>query len=574
MTRLRQTAQLALLFSLFLSSTTVTALEVTPGSDCATYCLDDTDGSGLDPDDSNTNTTDIVCHDQDFSTKARGIKFKNCQECLAKSEHVNGTESDTFWFLYNLRYSISTCLFGNPAQVEKPVNSPCIIDYACLPLEEAITIDFNSTEEKGTWDYCDKKKDQFTQWKLNSCVSCLKASTDQSYLANFVVALGAGCDQRPENGSIVGLTDTVFTTSDINGTEPAEDIRSRPAGASSSTLTTGAIVGIAVGAGLLLFGGLGLFCIYWRKQKKYEATEKRGGDFFGAPGNGDGKDGGGGTYTPDPFLPPEGMQMTSSLRHLSGDGSGYYAPGHAKGVSVSSAEYYDKTDGDGQHTNYNFDPRSTNRGPNGALPSHPAYIPRAASRHTPESSRNTPTPPVDTQLPSTFNTNNIPPPPATQPSSLNPSRGAESYAMHRYTASTSSQRGSSSTRSTPKSSPHPPPPPPPPGKKTLVPSLILPSISRVRSPKKYSPPMVNRSATPASMDPDRIVDDPIDRPGTSHGVHISQPVMANEGRFHDRPLQGGQILSKNGPSAAEMHPRNKEWNEVPMKSGKSALYGY
>jgi hypothetical protein len=57
-------------------------------------------------------------------------------------------------------------------------------------------------------------------------------------------------------------------------------------------------------------------------------------------------------------------------------------------------------------------------------------------------------------------------------------------------------------------------------------------------------------------------------------MHISQPVMANEGRFQDRPLQGGQVLSTEAPAAVDRHVRNAEWNEVPMKSGKSALYGY
>lgn len=99
MTRLRQSASLALLLSLFLTQHSASALEVSPGSDCAAYCLDDSDGNSFDADDSNTNTTDIVCHDQDYSTKSRGIKFKNCQECLQKSEHVNGTESDVHWYM-------------------------------------------------------------------------------------------------------------------------------------------------------------------------------------------------------------------------------------------------------------------------------------------------------------------------------------------------------------------------------------------------------------------------------------------------------------------------------------------
>ncbi|KAK0383357.1 hypothetical protein NLU13_9270 [Sarocladium strictum] len=572
MTRSRRSASLALLVSLLLAPAAVRALQFTPGSECAAYCLDGSDGNSFTAKDSNTNTTDIVCHDTDYSTKSRGIKFKNCEECLSKSDHVNGTESDTYWFLYNLRYSLSTCLFGNPREVQDPVNSPCIIDYACLPLEDSLTVGFNSTadDDQGTWAYCDKNKDQFTTAKLQSCVSCLKASTDQSYLANFVVALGAGCDQRPSNGSVVGLTDTVFTTKDINGTAPEEDILARPAGAGSSTLTTGAIVGIAVGAGLLLLSGLGLFCIYWRRQKKYEATEKKGGDFFSSAAGANGSDraASGGTYTPDPFLPPEGMQMTSSLRHMSGEGGSFGAPPHTKGMSVSSAEYYDQTEIEAQHTNYNFDPRSTNRGPNGALPSHPAYIPRAASRHGLEA-RSTPPPPPPPSNSNPPSIHNVPPPPA---ATRNTALAGESYAMHRYTASASSQHGSSSTRSTPKSSPNPPPPPPPPpSQKNKVPALTLPSIGRVCGPKKYSPPLVNRSGTPASMERDRD-DVPAERPGTA--MHISQPVMTTQDRFQDRPLQGGPVISTQPPPPPERQPRDAQWNEVPMKSGKSALYGY
>lgn len=339
------------------------------------------------------------------------------------------------------------------------------------------------------------------------------------------------------------MSDTVFTTSTINGTTD-EDIRDRPAGASSSTLTTGAIVGIAVGAGLLLFGGLALFCVYWRRQKKYEATEKKGGDFF--PGDH-------GTYTPDPFLPPQANQMTSSLRHMSSESGAGAAGGHSKGPSVMSAEYYDKGDMEMQHANYNFDPRSTNRGPNGALPSHPAYIPRAVSRH-PESKAVGADRIAVQAVPA--------PPPAATHHHQSKSLDAQSYSLHKYTPSTSSLR---STPNQP--SPNPPiPPPPPPSRKPKVPSLVLPSVRRVRGPKKYSPPLVARSETPASLE-----QDPERAPA---GINISQPVMGNDIRFQDMPLQGGQVLAREGVPVAKRPAGREQWDGVPMKSGKSALYGY
>lgn len=83
----------------------------------------------------------------------------------------------------NLKYTVSSCLFGKPSKVDNPINSPCIIDYACEPIGNAIAKGLNSSTEK-TWEYCDETKDQFTQTKLDSCVRCLKTTADQTYLAN------------------------------------------------------------------------------------------------------------------------------------------------------------------------------------------------------------------------------------------------------------------------------------------------------------------------------------------------------------------------------------------------------
>lgn len=77
----------------------VLALQVTPGSSCAAICLDDVDGNPLDPASSSTNTTDIKCMDESFDNTEVGMKYKTCLDCLRKSEKVNGTESDSAWFL-------------------------------------------------------------------------------------------------------------------------------------------------------------------------------------------------------------------------------------------------------------------------------------------------------------------------------------------------------------------------------------------------------------------------------------------------------------------------------------------
>lgn len=94
MARLR----LAFLFWAVLVKCTA-ALEVTPGSSCASFCLDDGEGDSLDPFSSSTKATDISCRDDQYSTDEAGIKFRNCIECLAKSERVDGEESDLHWYL-------------------------------------------------------------------------------------------------------------------------------------------------------------------------------------------------------------------------------------------------------------------------------------------------------------------------------------------------------------------------------------------------------------------------------------------------------------------------------------------
>lgn len=86
-----------LLATLLSTSSSVHGLLFTPGSNCQTYC---SDGDGSDA--ARTNTSDIVCEDEDFSNSGKGIKFKNCLSCLQKSRAVSGDDSDAHAFLCKL----------------------------------------------------------------------------------------------------------------------------------------------------------------------------------------------------------------------------------------------------------------------------------------------------------------------------------------------------------------------------------------------------------------------------------------------------------------------------------------
>lgn len=89
------------LFALSLACS-ISALQVTPGSPCASQCLDTPSGDSLDRAASNSNTSDVACSDIDFFSSSAGSNFKTCVNCLQTSRKVEGDESDSAWFLCKL----------------------------------------------------------------------------------------------------------------------------------------------------------------------------------------------------------------------------------------------------------------------------------------------------------------------------------------------------------------------------------------------------------------------------------------------------------------------------------------
>jgi hypothetical protein len=75
------------------------ALQVTPGSPCSSFCIDEANLDETDPDSSNTTPDDISCSDEDYGTEEHGQKFQRCLTCLQDSDFAEGHESDQQWFL-------------------------------------------------------------------------------------------------------------------------------------------------------------------------------------------------------------------------------------------------------------------------------------------------------------------------------------------------------------------------------------------------------------------------------------------------------------------------------------------
>ena len=75
------------------------ALQVTPNSPCASFCIDSNDLDYSDPNSSNTHGSDITCGDKNYANRPVGQKFERCMTCLQTSSFAQGSENDQQLFL-------------------------------------------------------------------------------------------------------------------------------------------------------------------------------------------------------------------------------------------------------------------------------------------------------------------------------------------------------------------------------------------------------------------------------------------------------------------------------------------
>ncbi|KAI1087551.1 hypothetical protein F5B19DRAFT_64134 [Rostrohypoxylon terebratum] len=510
----------------------VVALQVSSGSSCASVCLDDPANQNV----PSTNSSDIVCNDQDYSTTTAGIRFKNCVECLQESHATSDEGNDISWYLYNLRYSVDVCIYGFP-NVTKTISSPCDIDYACRPLKQALETG-NLNPNNGTQlDYCTADGGAFNGSQLQDCVQCFRSSSNQFYMSNFLTALQAGCEQRPQAGNLIGLSGSLFTRFQVNITAAPQNQTTTSNDTTTTTMTTGAIVGIVIGASLLFLGGTGLFWIYHRKQKY----------LYGSP------------------LDSQNGRKSISPP-LVGNYANYFGNTH-KSTSTdwpmppqqsysNNADYYnrmEKVAQGNQKPNYTYNPNQL------GLPTHPAYLPRVASRTGTRNDTPSPPPPIKSNKPDTFAINSYlnaaPPINRTLPATYVPSAAAiandkdapalpTQYQTHAYPypppQSQTPYLAPPVATTLPNHGPPtypilsgtvPPPPPPPPAQR--APRLSLPS--KARKPTKYIPPQITvdqpaEDITPLhSRDHNRHDDFDDDRDEVlSIGLDISDPATRRE----------------------------------------------
>ncbi|TPX09675.1 uncharacterized protein E0L32_009148 [Thyridium curvatum] len=553
------------IFLLFLFAP-VHALRVTPGSSCASVCLDQNDGDDPDPKNSTTRPSDIVCKDVEYYSTHAGVKFRKCMDCLQKSPRVDGEVNDIAWFLSkdNVRYAVNVCLFGFP-NATQGTSSPCNMDLTCRPLQTPLKAGISEPSRSTEFQYCGADHALYGGNTISSCEQCLQMGNEKTYLSNFITALHAGCQQQPVPGTLLGLSGSLFSNDPVNITAPP--VAEPPLGPSDkgTGMTVGAVVGIAVGAALVFLGGVALFIVHWRRQRrssKYEDIDH------------------GSHY------PPKSNRSSSSATHRGGEPYpmsdyksqiGVYEstmdPPVYKGITShrsnqpsqqhdfsNNGEYYDQVDRDYQARQRPTGAVTAASAPTfgqtrdgTSLPTHPAYVPRAIT--------------------SSSRIGSSQPPIASPP----PAHKAERSKSHAVQAYLDSLDQAGSTNVPPPPAQVPPvsqsgfnfgvPPPPPPPRREKVPSLALPSVPRMKVPKKYNPPRIQiQEASPVTGPRD----------------NISLPIpRVDEDRFRQGRGRSSS-RERDGPSNSSQDrivqhffrvDESKGTREMPIQSGKSQLYG-
>ncbi|ROT39210.1 hypothetical protein SODALDRAFT_332634 [Sodiomyces alkalinus F11] len=546
-------------FSLLSLLTTASTLYVNPGSDCAALCLGGTNENAGSTE-SSIGRSDIVCRDNEYNSEAEGIRYRNCVECLRESRDVHGDDSDLQWMLYNMRFALDTCLWNN----DTAIHSPCMINFACEPLAEAVGTGLSTPGEQH-FDYCTADGNVFSSNSHWSCVSCLQNSAIQTYyLSNFLQVLKAGCEQEPELGGLIELGDGEIFAQELLNTTITNTTLPGEGGAGSDTMTTGTIVGIAVGGGLFLLGAIALIVVYCRRRKKRQADDA----------------------DPDQTPPPDRSNESSFAATKHSPRGDFSDPKNSPSIRsseyelkeaqryASHADFYEKMEesGSGNQRNaahYNFDPRRHQHGPGSALPSHPAYNPRFMTRDPAKSS-------------------------PLRPKNHQKSYAPDSYAMQMYlhaaedhlaatgsrsqtptgraspqgstggaSAEVSSTRdqGSAAAAALPEGIPPPPPGPPPSDNANNTSrtssSGLLPSIPRIRLPKTQE-----ATATHNTRQEDG-------EQGNSGALNISEPMSQHETRFPDRPIGGAPALS----TRTELSFNRVDKGDMdPPNTGRSMIY--
>ncbi|KAG9246246.1 hypothetical protein BJ878DRAFT_417407 [Calycina marina] len=248
------------------------ALQILSSSPCAVQC-----GNVL----GSTSGNELTCFDDSYSSSA-GVVFESCMNCLLASKWdspANASQTqdtDLRWLLYNLRYTMSWCLFGFPNNTDIGT-SPCQTSTACGDSSSSgsaqAAVEFDSlSPNASTYSYCAL----MPEVKVTDCHNCLAAQTQQFFLTNMLTVLDAACQQQPTPGNLLAIEGSIFSKIAVNITDPATLDSSTTAGKQGG-LSLEAKVAVAVSAILvfLLISGCCVVAVGKRRRRRALAEHQQ-----------------------------------------------------------------------------------------------------------------------------------------------------------------------------------------------------------------------------------------------------------------------------------------------------------
>ncbi|KAL8348818.1 hypothetical protein RB601_002240 [Gaeumannomyces tritici] len=266
--------RLAILIATLALPRDVFSIQVTPNSPCASSCMDSPSLDRSDPKSSNTRPSDMTCADADYNQSPGGRKWKSCITCLEKSGYSQGSESDQGWYLYNIRYNFNYCIFGFPNNTAIGSN-PCQTSRACGALANALQHDSSGPDPKGDYTYCNADGGSMTGEFYDKCLTCIGGFKEQGYVRNGLVALEAGCQQRPAPGKTVGISGSIFSSDRITILNArAGDKDGEGSGAPTTTIVIAVISGVI---GLAAVAAVVYMCVRKRRNRRDRAGLRRSG---------------------------------------------------------------------------------------------------------------------------------------------------------------------------------------------------------------------------------------------------------------------------------------------------------
>ncbi|KFX87823.1 hypothetical protein V490_07995, partial [Pseudogymnoascus sp. VKM F-3557] len=233
------------------------AIRSVPSSPCASLCGDVTSTTG----------SDILCKEADLHT-AKGQTFSKCISCQMTSKAIDPSTGDTDlkWVLYNLRYAMSSCMWGFPGN-SSVENTPCLTSRACEPFEGNLQYQ-GLSPNISTYDYCSNMPPSDAVQRCNSCIR----QGDQTYLSNYFTTILAGC--AFQNGSPIPLDRTIFGPDYVTLSDGTNDDDSKST-SNSPVMSLGTRIGIAIGGLCVLIAAIGITIVCCGKRRRRARIAER-----------------------------------------------------------------------------------------------------------------------------------------------------------------------------------------------------------------------------------------------------------------------------------------------------------